>query len=133
AYTVSAFASARRVAGLFVTYIATSPEKEAVARRGLLDQVAQLRDAPVTAEELSRAKGYAIGTHAIRQQSGAAVVAEILDAWLLGSLSELDEYEESIRAVTAEEMRDVAARYFSEERLVEGIVRGQGGQRTASP
>jgi len=124
AYTVSAFASARRNAGLFVTYIATSPAKEAIARRGLLDQIARLRDAPVTAEELARAKGYAIGTHAIRQQSGAAVVAEILDAWLFGSLSELEEYDESVRAVTAGEMQDVAARYFDEERVVEGIVRG---------
>ena len=124
AYTVSAFASARRKAGLFVTYIATSPGKEAVARRGLLDQVARLRDAPVTAEELARAQRYAIGTHAIRQQSGGAVVAEILDAWLFGTLPELDQYEESIRAVTAEEMQSVAARYFDEERVVEVIVRG---------
>jgi len=124
AYTVSAFASARRLAGLFVTYIATSPDREAVARRGLLDQVARLRDLPVTAEELARAQRYAIGTHAIRQQSGAAVVAEILDAWLFGTLPELDQYEESIRAVTAEEMQNVAARYLREEWVVEGIVRG---------
>ena len=45
-YTVHAFATERALAGAFVAYIATSPEKEEVARRGLLDEFAKLRDEP---------------------------------------------------------------------------------------
>jgi zinc protease len=127
AYTVHAHSAERRLAGMFIAYIATSPDKEQEARDGLLREFAKLRDAEVTAEELAQVKAYAIGTHAIRQQSGGAVLADLLDAWLVGTgLEELDEYEDRVRRVTAREMQALAQRYFDEGRLVEGIVRGVG-------
>jgi zinc protease len=125
-YTVHAFASERALAGAFVAYIATGPEKEEAARRGLLDEFAKLRDTPVTAKELTQAQTYAIGVHAIRQQSGGAVLSDIVDAWLFGRLAELGEFDARVRAVTAEQMRQVARRYFDESRRVEGIIRGVG-------
>ncbi|HEV2018467.1 MAG TPA: pitrilysin family protein [Gemmatimonadaceae bacterium] len=127
AYTVHAGLSEKRMAGVFVSYIATSPEKEGIARSGLLAEFAKLRDQPVGDDELSRAKQYTIGTHAIAQELGAAVLAEMLDAWMFGAgLQELTEYEARVRSVTAEAMRDVARRYFDPARRVEGIVRGVG-------
>ena len=79
----------------------------------------------MTAEELERAKTYAIGTRAIRQESGAAVLTDLVDAWLYGSgLHELDEHDARLRAVTTAQIRDAARRYFVEERRVEGVVRG---------
>ena len=125
AYTVQAYASERLLAGTFISYIATSPDREEVARRGLLGEFAKLRETEVTAEELERAKTYAIGTRAIRQESGAAVLGELVDAWLYGSgLHELDEHDARIRAVTTTQIRDAARRYFVEDRRVEGVVRG---------
>lgn len=125
-YTVNAFASARRLGGMFGAYIATSPEQEAMARDGLLAEFRRLRDEPVNADELARAQTYAIGSHAIRQQSGGAVLADLVEAFLFGSLRELMEYEPCVRAVTAESMQRVAATYFDPTRRVEGIVRGVG-------
>ena len=125
-YTVTAFSSTRRVAGMFGAYIATSPEKEAAARDGLLAEFQRFRDEPVTAEELERAQTYAIGVHAIQQQSGSSVLADVIDAWLFGQLSDLETFERNVRAVTAEKMRELAQRYFDPERRVEGIVRGVG-------
>jgi zinc protease len=125
-YTVHAFASERALAGAFVSYIATSPEKEEVARRGLLAEFAKLRESPVTAKELTQAQTYAIGTHAIRQQSGGAVLGDMVDAWMFGRLAELGEFDARVRAVTAEQMRAIARDYFDESRRVEGIVRGVG-------
>jgi zinc protease len=125
-YTVHAFANERALAGTFGAYIATSPEKEEVARRGLLNEFARLRDELVTTRQPQQAQTYAIGVHAIRQQSGGAVLADMVDAWMFGSLTELREFDARIRAVTAEEMRRVAVRYFDEERRVEGVVRGVG-------
>jgi zinc protease len=125
-YTVHAFASERALAGAFVAYIATSPEKEEVARRGLLGEFAKLRESPVTARELTQAQTYAIGTHAIRQQSGGAVLGEMVDAWVFGRLGELTEFDARVRAVTAERMRTLARDYFDESRRVEGIIRGVG-------
>ena len=127
AYTVHAYATQRRLAGTFLAYIATSPEKEEEARAGLLAQFARLRDEPVSAEELERAQTYAIGTHAIRQESGAAVLGDVIDAWLFGrGLQELELHDEQVRAVTPARMQALARRYFDERRLVEGIVRGVG-------
>ncbi|HEX5437653.1 MAG TPA: pitrilysin family protein [Gemmatimonadaceae bacterium] len=127
AYTVSAFTSQRRLAGTFVSYIATSPDKEEVARSGLLREMARLRAEPVSPEELSRAKAYAIGTHAIAQQSGASVLGEILDAWMFGrsGLAELEEHDVRIRAVTAAEMQSFAEQYLDERCVVEAVVRGK--------
>ena len=127
AYTVHAHSAERRLAGMFIAYIATSPDKEQDAREGLLREFAKLREAEVSPEELTQAKSYALGTHAIRQQSGGAVLSELVDAWLVGTgLEELDEFEERVLAVSAWEMRELAERYFDEGRLVEGIVRGVG-------
>jgi len=127
AYTVSAFTAEWQNAGMFISYIATSPEKEEIARAGLLAEFAKLREQPVTAAELAQAQEYAIGTHAIRSQSGGALLGELIDAWLFGrGLSEIDEHDARIRRVTASDMQAVATRYFVESALVQSVVRGTG-------
>ncbi|HEV8366302.1 MAG TPA: pitrilysin family protein [Gemmatimonadaceae bacterium] len=125
AYTVQVHALQRRRAGAIVAYIATSPDKEDAARAGLLAEFAKLRSAPVTSGELQRAQNYLVGSHAIGRQSGASVLGEIVDAWLLGEgLQELDEYERSIRGVSADDIQALAIEAFDEQRRVEGVVRG---------
>jgi zinc protease len=127
AYTVHAFASEHRLSGAFVSYIATSPELEGVARAGLLNEFAKLRDEPVTDDELTRAKRYILGMHDIRQERGGSVLSEIIDAWLSGSgLHELDEYTRKINAVSVADIQRLAQQYFVDARRVEGVVRGVG-------
>jgi zinc protease len=127
AYTVHAGASEKRLGGIFVSYIATSPEKEEVARMGLLAEFAKLREHGVSDDEITRAKEYTIGAHAISQELGATLLGEMLDVWMFGAgLEEILEYEARVRAVTAEQMRELAERYFDPQRRVEGIVRGVG-------
>ena len=132
AYTVHAFTGERRFAGVFGSYIATSPQREDEARDGLLREFARLREAPVTDEELSRAQTYALGTHAISQQSGSSMLSELVDAWLFGEgLRELDEYGSRIRAVTAGDILSLATEHFDERRRVEGLVRGRRSSNTS--
>jgi hypothetical protein len=51
----------------------------------------------------------------------------MLDAWMFGEgLHELLEHDDNVRAVTAEQMRELAQKYFDPEKRVEGIVRGVG-------
>ena len=127
AYTVHASHTSRLMAGMFVAYIAMSPEKEDAARQGLLREFATFRQSPVSPDELERARTYATGTHAIARQSGATVLGEIFDAWLYGSgLGELEDTDDRIRAVTADDIQRVANTHFDESRRVEGIVRGTG-------
>ena len=127
AYTVSAFASERTLAGLFVSYIATSPEREEEARTSLLAEFAKLRESQVTDDELERARQYAIGTYAIAQQSGATVLSELLDVWMFGrDLAELEQHDARVRAVTKDEILALARENFDESKLVQAVVRGTG-------
>jgi zinc protease len=128
AYTVIATPMVRPLAGQFVAYIATSPEKEEQARRGLLGEIEKLRAEPVTDEELERARVYALGSHAIRQESGGAVMGDIADAWMFGRLEELTEFEARVKQVTAADLQAVAVKYFDATRRVEGAVRGVAGR-----
>jgi zinc protease len=123
-YTVQAFQSERWLAGSFVAYIATSPEQEDAARAGLLAEFAKLRDVPVTEDELQRAQRYSIGVHAIRQQSGGALLGDMMDAWLFGDLTELEQHDARVQSVTTAKIQQLAQRYFDPAFRVEGIVRG---------
>lgn len=124
AYTVMARPYPRQAGGTFAAYIATSPEKEETARRGLLTEFARFVDEDVSAEELDRARTYAIGTWQIRQSSGAAVLGDLAEAWVNGTLAELTSFPADLAAVTPRRMRDLARRWFDPSRRVEGIVRG---------
>jgi zinc protease len=124
---VHAYTSEHQLAGMFLAYIATSPEKEDIARNGLLAEFDKLRDKPVTTEELERAKKYTLGAHAIYQESGGSILADVLDAWMFGSgLAELEQFEGRISAVTSAEIQELAREYFDPSRHIEGVVRGVG-------
>jgi zinc protease len=130
-YTVHAFTVDRELAGSFGAYIATSPDQEEAARDGLLAEFRRLREELISAEELERAQTYAIGVHAIRQQSGSAVLADVFESWLLGELRNLAQFNARIRRVTRESALEIAQRYFDPTRRVEGIVRGAAARSAA--
>jgi len=127
AYAVLVAPIVRRHAGAFIGYIATSPEKEEVARAGFLEQFERLRAEPVTGRELSQAATYAIGSNAIRREAAAGVMGDLAEAWLFGeSLDEIARYDERINAVTAADIQAVARASFDPARRVEGVIRGAG-------
>jgi zinc protease len=130
AYSVSAFPLARWQAGAFVTYIATSPEREDEAREALLDELAAAIAAPLAAEDVERAKRYTIGTWRIRGQTNGAHLSELVSALLLGSgVHEIRAFESCIDAITAEQIMHTARRYLDPDRAVIGVVRGTGRSR----
>ncbi len=128
AYTVSAMPIVRPRAGLFAAYIATSPGKEDEARRGLLAEIERVRRTPVGADELHRARTYALGAWAIRQERGAALMGDIADAWLFGSLDELSSFEADMSAVTVDDLQAFARECLDADRCVTGVVRGVPGR-----
>jgi zinc protease len=123
AYTVHVGVRAARLAGWFASYLACAPTKEAQARTGLLREWQRLAETPVDADELARAQAYAIGSLSIRQQSAASVMSDIADAWLAGHLSELLDEPRALAAVTAADVRTVAAQALASP-AVWGVVRG---------
>lgn len=126
AYSVSAFPLTRVRAGAFVTYIATSPEREDEARRAILEELDRLAEETLAAEEVERAQEYTIGAWKIRGQTNTAQLGDIAAALVLGrGLSELRDFEERIRAVTPIAIREVYRRHYAPDRLIEGMVRGE--------
>ncbi len=125
AYSVFVSASSLREAGMVSAYIACAPERELEARAGLLAEFAAMRDAAVDAAELERARTYAIGMHALRQESASAQLGDMVDAWCVGDgLSELDDEVPKLRAVTADEVQQIVRRWCDPDRRVEAVVRG---------
>jgi zinc protease len=130
AYTVALMPILRLAGGIFVGYIATTPEREAEARAGLFEQFASLYERPLVTDEIERAKRYTIGTWHIRRQTNAAQLDELISAHLLGrGAADIAEYEARIQAVNARRVQEVAEKYFHAERAVEGTVRGTGKSR----
>ena len=125
AYSVFVSLSTLSDAGMITTYIACAPEREMEARAGLLAEFALMRDTPVTSEELERARTYAIGMHALRQESAGAQLGDMVDAWCAGDgLQELEDEVPQLRAVTAADVQAVVQRWCDPARRVEAVVRG---------
>jgi len=125
AYSVFVSISTMRDAGMISAYIACAPERELEARAGLLAEFAAMRDAPVSAGELERARTYAIGMHALRQESAGAQLGDMIDAWCSGEgLAELEDEVPQLRAVTAAQVQDIVREWCDPERRVEAVVRG---------
>ncbi len=128
AYTVVATAWQKARGGALLTYIATSPEREAEAREQMLVELERFTREPVTEAELQQAVNYLAGQAEVSRQSGASVAGEILDAWMAGrGLEELDDPAAPFRSVTAEDVLRVAA-LLDPERRAEGVVRGTGAK-----
>jgi zinc protease len=125
AYSVTAYPLVRRHGGAFVGYIATSPERAVEARDALLRELVRLRTEPLAADELERAREYSVGAWQIRTQTNAAQLAELAAALMLGEgLSDIREFEARTRAVDGDQVIAAADRWFHEERVAEGVVRG---------
>jgi zinc protease len=124
AYAVLAASWQRAGAGLLLTYIGTSPDREAEARGAMLAELARFRQEPPSAEETARATRYLAGQAAVQRQTGAAVAGEIVDAWLAGTgLGELEDPGAAYLAVTPEEVHRVLEECLVADRRAEGVVR----------
>ncbi|CAN5730373.1 pitrilysin family protein [soil metagenome] len=134
AYTVVATAWQKARGGALLTYIATSPEREEEAREEMLAELERFTREPVAEEELRQAVSYLAGQAEVSRQSGGAVAAEILEAWLAGrGLEELADPAARFRAVGAEDILRVAAASLDPSRKAEGVVRGTGAGRQQVP
>ena len=129
AYTVAAVPWLKRRAGMILTYIATSPEREAEARQVMLDELERLVAEPATSEELDRARNYAAGTIEIAHQRGASLAGDILDAWMYGVIDGFQDAAAKFRSVSVTDVTALARRSFLRHTRAEYVVRGSGRSR----
>lgn len=123
AYAVSAFSLEGVDPGYFCVYIGTAPEKLEQAERGFRAELQKVLDEEITAEELSRARRYLVGSHEIslqRKASRAGAMA-LNEAYGLG-YDEHARYASRIEAVTAAEVREVAQRVIRFDAAVRSVI-----------
>jgi predicted Zn-dependent peptidase len=84
AYTVMGSTWQKGRGGALVTYIATSPEREAEAREAMLDELERFAVEGITPDELARAVNYLAGQVEVNRQSGIQLLSDIAEAWLIG-------------------------------------------------
>jgi zinc protease len=116
------------VAGMFVVMAASQPDTWEKASAGLLREVYRLRDELVSPEELAKAKRQKTAELVFGRQS-VKQMADSLGQNFIGVGDPLfdEAYVAGIDKVTAEQVRDVARRYFRDETLNRVIIAPPGG------
>ncbi|MBW1953931.1 MAG: insulinase family protein, partial [Deltaproteobacteria bacterium] len=113
AYTVSSLFRPGLDTGAFAFYIAFAPSKYEQVKAGLRRLILDLRQEPISPEELNRAKENILGTFEIGLQRNGQLAMDIA----LNELYDLGydyryRYVDGIGAVTAQAVLDVARRYL---------------------
>ena len=124
AYSVNAFSFEGVDPGSFGVYIASAPEKLEESLEGVRRELRRVLEEPIAPEELERAKGFLIGTHAVSLQryGSQAGLLSLDELYGLGADHHLG-YGERIAAVTIDDLKRVSQRLIHLERPLVAIIR----------
>jgi zinc protease len=115
AYAVGSFYPTRREASRLVIHIGTAPANAAQAEAGLGEEVARLREEPVPADELARAKTFLAGNVVLDMRTNArqSFYRAFFDLMGVGP-DYVERYQQVIDSVTSDDVQRVAGRYLVE-------------------
>jgi zinc protease len=124
AYYVGASQMQGLVPGLFLFYLGTDPQKIERVKTALLDEINKLAAEGLTNDELARAKKKLLGQMQIANQSNDSFgyMAALDELYGLG-FAHYKTLERDVEAVTLEEVKRVAAKYFQKQPYVLATVR----------
>ncbi len=124
AYYVGASQMQGLVPGLFAFYLGTDPQKIEPVKTALLDEIHKLANEGLTNEELARAKKKLIGQQEIANQSNDAFGYHCALDELYGlGFDYYKRLEQDVNAVTLDDIKTVAAKYFRDQSYVLATVR----------
>jgi len=124
AYYVGASQMQGLVPGLFAFYLGTDPQKIEPVKTALLDEIGKLASEGLTQEELTRAKRKFIGQHQIAMQSNDSFGYQCALDELYGlGFDYYKKLEREVNAVTLDDTKRVAAKYFRDQPYVLATVR----------
>jgi zinc protease len=132
AYYVGASQMQGLVTGLFAFYLGTDPQKIEPVKTALLDEIRKLASDGLTSDELARAKKKIIGQQQIANQSNDSFGFQCALDELYGlGFNYHKSLEHDIEAVTLEDIKRVAAKYFRDQPYVLATVRPPDNPATA--
>lgn len=124
AYTVAVIPWLQRHSGAVVTYIATSPDRESVAREQMLIELERLVNDGLDVEEFERARTFLIGREKTKMQSSESLVSELVKYWASGSLYRAGDLIAALHEVSIEDVERVSGDVFRLDERAEYVVRG---------
>ena len=119
AYSTAAFMPYRTGPTFLIAYLGTAPASAAAAEAGVLQELERVRAAPISGDELARAKAYVHGQLVMDRRTNARL------AWYLAFFETVgagwdfpDRYARAIDAVTVEDVARAAERYLTRPTIV---------------
>jgi len=132
AYYVGASQMQGLVPGLFAFYLGTDPQKIEPVKTALLDEIRKLASDGLTSEELMRAKKKLIGQQQIANQSNDSFGYQCALDELYGlGFNHYKSLEHDVEAVTLDDVKRVAGKYFRDQPYVLATVRPPDGSAAA--
>jgi zinc protease len=128
AYYVGANQMQGLVPGIFAFYLGTDPQKIEPVKTALLDEIHKLASEGLTPEELARAKKKLIGQQEIANQSNDTFGFHCALDELYGmGFDYYKRLEHDVNAITLDDIKRVAAKYFRDQSYVLATVRPPEG------
>jgi zinc protease len=132
AYYIGANQMQGLVPGLFAFYLGTDPQKIEPVKTALLDEIHKMANEGLTPEELARAKKKLIGQQEIANQSNDTFGFHCALDELYGlGFDYYKRLERDVNAITLDDIKRVAAKYFRDQPYVLATVRPPEGSAAA--
>lgn len=119
AYTVAPIRMDGIDGGYFGAYIGCSPEKGVKAVQMMRSEFKKLTENKISQDEMTRAKRYILGRHDISLQRTASQADHYFFDTIYGiSLNEIEQYQEHLESVSAEDVLQLAQKIFSQPEVL---------------
>jgi zinc protease len=126
AYGIMSHFDARLLPGSFWINLQTRTEATNQAIAGVLTEMKNIREAPVSDQELAEAKSFLIGSFPLRFDTTAKLVQVLAQVEFYGlGFEYFSQYPKSIERVTKEDVLRVAKQYLEPQRYVLVVVGNQ--------
>jgi predicted Zn-dependent peptidase len=123
AYDVHSFQSDYTDCGTLQIYAGVDPADQVPALRRILDELSRLRDEPVPADELARARAYVSGRLELRLEESRHVASWLgVQETLHERVLTVDEVLAELAAVTPQQVHELAQRLIRDEALCLALI-----------
>lgn len=123
AYSIASGYSATKEPGAFKITMQTKGASAQEALAKVREEIARMRDTPVTEQELSEAKQYLTGSFPMKFDSNAKIAGLLAQIEFFGLGNDyLDSYIDRIDAVTASDVQRVAQKYLTPDEFIVVVV-----------
>jgi predicted Zn-dependent peptidase len=130
AYDVHSFQTDYSDAGTLQVYAGVAPDDLPRTLTAILAELARLRDEPVSAEELGRARAYARGRLELRLEESRHMASWLgVQEALHDRVLTLDEALEELDTVTPDKIQQLAGRLVRDDALCLAVIGPKGSQR----